>query len=96
MPFRNDKLIRFHHCDPAGIVFYPRYFVLFHELYEDWFAEGLGGQLFGARLEPWHGDANGQAGVRVPIFKWSRRHAEPGAFGEETRQRLGHVQCTWH
>lgn len=41
-PFRSEKLIRFHHCDPAGIVFYPQYFVLFHELLEDWFNRGLG------------------------------------------------------
>jgi len=39
--FARDKLIRFHHCDPAGIVFYPQYFVLFNELIEDWFNEGL-------------------------------------------------------
>jgi len=41
-PFTCDKLIRFHHCDPAGIVFYPQYFVLFNELVEDWFNAGLG------------------------------------------------------
>jgi 4-hydroxybenzoyl-CoA thioesterase len=35
-------LIRFHHCDPAGIIFYPQYFVLFNELVEDWFTRGLG------------------------------------------------------
>ena len=40
--FRREKRVRFHHCDPAGIVFYPQYFVLFHELMEDWFTEGLG------------------------------------------------------
>jgi 4-hydroxybenzoyl-CoA thioesterase len=40
--FQSEKLIRFHHCDPAGIVFYPQYFVLFHELLEDWFNRGLG------------------------------------------------------
>jgi 4-hydroxybenzoyl-CoA thioesterase len=40
-PFETDKLIRFHHCDPAGIVFYPEYFVLFNELVEDWFNHGL-------------------------------------------------------
>jgi 4-hydroxybenzoyl-CoA thioesterase len=39
--FETQKLIRFQHCDPAGIVFYPQYFVLFHELIEDWFNEGL-------------------------------------------------------
>lgn len=41
-PFVSEKLIRFHHCDPAGIVFYPQYFILFHELLEDWFNRGLG------------------------------------------------------
>src|SRR5271167_2815234 len=40
--FEDDKLIRFHHCDPAGIIFYPQYFVLFNELIEDWFTRGLG------------------------------------------------------
>ena len=40
--FERDTLIRFHHCDPAGIVFYPQYFVLFNELVEDWFNDGLG------------------------------------------------------
>jgi 4-hydroxybenzoyl-CoA thioesterase len=41
-PFVVDKAIRFHHCDPAGIVFYPQYFVLMNELVEDWFNAGLG------------------------------------------------------
>lgn len=40
--FEDDKLIRFHHCDPAGIIFYPQYFILFNELVEDWFTRGLG------------------------------------------------------
>ena len=40
--FEDDKLIRFHHCDPAGIIFYPQYFILFNELIEDWFTHGLG------------------------------------------------------
>ena len=39
--FEATKQIRFHHCDPAGIVFYPQYFVLFNELVEDWFNQGL-------------------------------------------------------
>lgn len=40
--FEKQQLIRFHHCDPAGIVFYPQYLILFDELLEDWFNEGLG------------------------------------------------------
>lgn len=34
--------IRFAHCDPAGIVFYPRYFELINGVVEDWCADGLG------------------------------------------------------
>jgi 4-hydroxybenzoyl-CoA thioesterase len=41
MIFTREKQIRFHHCDPAGIVFYPQYFVLMNELVEDWFNGGL-------------------------------------------------------
>ena len=40
--FVREKRVRFHHCDPAGIVFYPQYFVMFHELMEEWFTEALG------------------------------------------------------
>jgi 4-hydroxybenzoyl-CoA thioesterase len=40
--FVKEKLIRFQHCDPAGIVFFPHYFVLLQELIEDWFTEGIG------------------------------------------------------
>ena len=40
--FRRERLIRFSDCDPAGIVFYPQYFVMFNGLVEDWVDEGLG------------------------------------------------------
>jgi len=30
------------HCDPAGIVYFPRFFELFHEAMETWFADALG------------------------------------------------------
>lgn len=39
--FCREQTLRFSHCDPAGIVFYPQYFVLFNGLVEDWFDEGL-------------------------------------------------------
>lgn len=32
----------FHHCDPAGIVFYPRYFEMINAALETWFDERLG------------------------------------------------------
>ncbi len=41
MRFVREKTLHFQHCDPAGIIFYPQYFVLFHEVLEEWFTEGL-------------------------------------------------------
>ncbi|WP_323032001.1 thioesterase family protein [Brachymonas denitrificans] len=40
--FRRTRVVRFGQCDPAGIVYYPRYTELGHELVEEWFREGLG------------------------------------------------------
>lgn len=34
--FEVNHRIRFSECDPAGIVFYPQYFVLFNDLMEAW------------------------------------------------------------
>lgn len=41
MIFTKKKTVRFSHCDPAGIVFYPRYAELCNEVVEDWFREAL-------------------------------------------------------
>lgn len=41
-PFVRETLVRFADCDPAGIVFYPRYFEKINGLVEDWCAQGLG------------------------------------------------------
>lgn len=40
--FKTPISIRFAHCDPAGIVFYPRYFELINGVVEDWCAQALG------------------------------------------------------
>ena len=40
-PFRRQVQVRFGDCDPAGIVFYPRYFEMFNNLVEDWHREAL-------------------------------------------------------
>jgi 4-hydroxybenzoyl-CoA thioesterase len=41
-PFRTQVLVRFADCDPAGIVFYPKFLVMFNNLVEDWCRDGLG------------------------------------------------------
>lgn len=40
--FVTERLIRFSDCDPAGIVFYPQYFVMFNGVVEDWVDGPLG------------------------------------------------------
>ncbi len=40
--FTHSLKVRFQHCDPAGIVFYPRYFEMINETVEVWFDERLG------------------------------------------------------
>ncbi len=50
--FEKPIRIRFSHCDPAGIVFYPQYLIMLNGVLEDWFTEGLGiayDDLLGAR-----------------------------------------------
>jgi len=42
MSFEVPRKIRFADVDPAGIVFYPRYFEMINAIIEDWFDEGLG------------------------------------------------------
>lgn len=40
--FSTQIKVRFNHCDPAGIVFYPRYYEMFNQVVEEWFEEQLG------------------------------------------------------
>ncbi|MEI8325126.1 MAG: thioesterase family protein [Betaproteobacteria bacterium] len=50
--FSETYVVRFSHCDPAAMVFFPQYFVLLQGLVEDWFGRALGidyAQLIGQR-----------------------------------------------
>ncbi len=51
--FRSRQMVRYLHCDPGGIVYFPRFFDMFNAALEDWFAEALacpwGADLIGAR-----------------------------------------------
>ncbi|MGA0593769.1 acyl-CoA thioesterase [Enterovirga sp. CN4-39] len=40
--WRTEIRIRFSHCDPAGIVYFARYFDLMNGVVEDWFSGALG------------------------------------------------------
>ncbi len=74
MIFTTQKLIRFHHCDPAGIVFYPRYYGLLHEAQEDWLAHiGFPEHTLIA------------SGVGVPIVNMQTDFLGMSRYGDEVR-----------
>ncbi|WP_028466386.1 acyl-CoA thioesterase [Nisaea denitrificans] len=39
--FQMQQHVRFQHCDPAAMVFYPRYFEMINLTVEEWFRTGL-------------------------------------------------------
>ena len=56
--FHARQPIRYSHCDSSGIVYFPRFFDLFNNVLEDWFAQELGC--------PWSGDFMGPRNLRIP------------------------------
>ena len=73
MPFRHDEPVLFRHCDPAGIVFYPRYFEMLNDTMEAW---------FGARLGwPWP-SLHGPDGVAVPTVAVEVHFTAPSRHGD--------------
>jgi 4-hydroxybenzoyl-CoA thioesterase len=69
MPVR----IRFSHCDPAGIVFFPQYLVMTNALVEDWFTERL-------RID--YTRMIAQRRVGLPIVKLDCEFSRPSRMGE--------------
>lgn len=53
--FTRTVPIRFSHCDPAGIVYFPHYFDMFNGLIEDWYTEQLGIDYSELILDQRHG-----------------------------------------
>lgn len=77
--FVKPLTIRFKHCDPAGIVFYPRYFEMINDLVEDWCAEAVGMSF--AQI---HADE----GLGVPTANVECRFSAPSRLGEVLTQSL--------
>jgi 4-hydroxybenzoyl-CoA thioesterase len=71
--FERPVRIRFQHCDPAGIVFFPQYLVMTNALVEDWFNEGL--QIDYAQMIA-------QRRVGLPIVKLDCEFSRPSQMGE--------------
>lgn len=71
--FERPVRIRFSHCDPAGIVFFPQYLVMTNALVEDWFNEGL-------RIDYAQMIAHRRLGL--PIVKLDCEFSRPSQMGE--------------
>jgi len=72
--------IEFNHCDPAGIVFYPRYFEMVNSVIENFFADVVG-RSFAAMHND--GRTNG-----VPTVAIEAVFQRPSRLGEKVRFTL--------
>lgn len=79
--------IRFGDCDPAGILYYPRYFDLFHQTMEAWFDGPLGW--------PYADFLRGE-GLGLPAVHAACDYRAPTAYGEvvQVRQRVARLGTT--
>ena len=65
--------VRFGDCDPAGILYFPRYYDLFHQTMEVWFGEQLG--------LPYQ-DFIREHGLGLPAVHSECDFKQPAEFGE--------------
>lgn len=77
--FTTEVTVRFGDCDPAGIVFYPRYFEMFNNLVEDWCAQGLGISFRELHL---------QRGLGLPTVHVETSFVAPSELGDLLRAQL--------
>jgi 4-hydroxybenzoyl-CoA thioesterase len=77
--FTLQQKVRFQHCDPAGIVFYPRYLEMINATVEEWFAQRLG-----VPFETLHG----ALGAAVPTVSMTVEFNAPSRLGDVLEFRL--------
>lgn len=78
-PFSREIMVRFEHCDAAGIMFYPRFFALVNDTVEDWFAS-LGFSFKFLHIDQRKG---------VPTVRLECEFVAPVRMGDVLRQSLG-------
>lgn len=80
MIFTARRRVRFSDCDPAGIVFFPQYFVMLNGFVEQWFDEALG--LPYAQLIA-------QRGIGLPTVRLEAHFTAISRHGDDLDLRLG-------
>jgi len=77
--FRFAQPIRFSHCDPAGVLYFPHVFDFVNAVVEDWFAQRLGLPFHVLHLEHRRGN---------PVVRTRCEFVTPCRFGEELALEL--------
>ncbi len=91
MAYTRRYQIEFNHCDPAGIVFYPRYFELLNSVAENFFKDVLG-RPFAQVI----GGGNGSPTVRLEAqFKAPSRLGDVVEFAIHVRA-VGRSSVDFH
>ena len=89
--FETNRLVRHGHTDPAGIVFYPRYFEMINEVVEDFFRDALG-RPFG----DWHRrKKTGVPTVHIETSFLAPSYCDDVLTFSLTISRLGHSSATF-
>lgn len=72
MSYRRQTRIEFNHCDPAGIVFYPRYFEMTNSVCENFFREEVGYSFHAMMAD----------GISVPTARVETDFRAPSRLGD--------------
>ncbi len=83
--FQREIPVRFGHCDPATIVFYPRYFEMISSLVEDWFQDGLEASAPGLMYH---------RGIVTPTVHFTVDFLNAAWFGDRLTFNLGGTYLT--
>ena len=73
MNYQYTQKVLFQHCDPAGIVFYPRYFEMLNACVESWFEQKL--QCSFAKM-------HGELGKGIPTVTVNAEFLCPSYLGD--------------
>jgi len=73
MSYSRDIRIEFNHCDPAGIVFFPRYFEMLNSMVENFFRDRLDHPFERITMEEGHG---------VPTVRLETDFRAPSRLGD--------------
>ncbi|KPQ07603.1 MAG: 4-hydroxybenzoyl-CoA thioesterase [Rhodobacteraceae bacterium HLUCCA12] len=79
MSYQRDIRIEFNHCDPAGIVFFPRYFEMINSMVENFFRDRLAHPFERITMEEGHG---------VPTVRLETDFRAPSYLGDLVRFTL--------